>query len=107
MKIKIPRRFFDNHRDRETPAPLPKIIQKTKNHYFISGDDPGIYDLLSDAEYYAKLSTRDSDASLFGVIRSAAATLKALKSQLPLSVLKTYNGNWSENPEFCYDQPGE
>jgi len=104
-EIKIPRRFFDDHRDRETPAPLPEIIRETKSHYFISSDDPGIYDLLNDAEYYAELSIHDSEAWLFGVIRSAAATVKALKLQLPESVLKTYSGDWCKNPKFCYHQP--
>ena len=104
-EIKIPRRFFDDHRDRETPAPLPEIIRETKSHYFISSDDPGIYDLLNDAEYYAELSIHDSEAWLFGVIRSAAATVKALKLQLPESVLKTYSGNWGNNPKYSFWQP--
>ena len=104
-EIKIPKRFFDDHKDRETPAPLPEIIRETKGHYFISCDDPGVYDLLSDAEYYAELSIHDSDAWLFGVIRSAAATVKALKLQLPETVLKTYSGDWSKNLKFSYAQP--
>ena len=107
-EVKIPRRFFDDHRDRVAHAPLPQIIRETNKHYFISSDDRGIYDLLSDAEYYAELSIHDSDAWLFGVIRSASATLKALKSQLPLSVLKNYyKGDWAKNPKFCYCEPPE
>jgi len=105
--IKIPRRFFNDHAERVDHAPIPEIARQTQAHYFIDANDPGVFDLLSDAEYYAELSIHDSEAYLFGIIRSAVATVKALKAQLPENILKTYADDWSKNPKYCYYQPEE
>lgn len=76
MGIKIPRRFYDDHCERDLEA--PNVVRKTKRHYYIDGTSPHLAELLSDAEYYA--SEFGPDWADGGPIRmSAKATVKALR----------------------------
>jgi hypothetical protein len=51
--IKIPKRFYIDHIERDLPA--PKILRETKSHYFIDGQDTTAFqELVSDAEFYAE-----------------------------------------------------
>ena len=77
--IKIPRTFYDDHRDRDLES--PKILKETKTHYWIKADDPDIAELKSDAHYYYTLWREGAfDKYLFGLCMSAGATLKALEA---------------------------
>lgn len=72
----IPKRFFDDHRDRDLPTPV--VIRETARHYFIRADDPALPELQDDARYYAGPDAPDmSPAGLSGAAR---ALLKALKA---------------------------
>lgn len=75
--IKLPTRFFDDHRERDLET--PKVVKSTKRHYFIADDDPAIPELLDDAEYYAADICTADFPELFGLVSSARATVKALK----------------------------
>ena len=48
--IKIPKRFLDDHAERDLDT--PEVVRHTKTHYWIKGDDPAIPELLSDADWY-------------------------------------------------------
>lgn len=71
--IRIPKRFLDDHLDRDLRA--PEIVRETKAHYFIDPSDPAIGELASDASYYAD----GLDEAALGLVLSARATLRALR----------------------------
>ena len=77
--IKIPRAFYDDHRDRDLES--PKIVKETNRNYWINADDPDISELKDDAQYYYDLWCEGlwGDQYLFGLCMSAKATLKALE----------------------------
>ena len=72
--IRIPKRFFDDHRERDLDTPT--IARETKAHYFISADDPAVAELRDDAAYYA--AEHGPDLLPPGLKASARATLIAL-----------------------------
>lgn len=77
--IKIPKRFFDDHRERDLDT--PRVMKATKSNYWISKNDPAISELISDAEYYVEIGELGAfDKWMFGLVRSAKATLKSLQS---------------------------
>ena len=77
--IKIPQRFYDDHKERDLES--PEIVKETKTHYWIKADDPDIAELKSDAHYYYTMWNMGAfDNYLFGICMSAKATLKALQS---------------------------
>jgi hypothetical protein len=49
--IRIPRRFYDDHRDRELDTPV--AVKATKRHVWIDLNDGHVPELISDAAYYA------------------------------------------------------
>jgi len=49
--IAIPRRFYDDHVERDLPA--PPIIKDTRRGYIIDGDSEHLDELLNDARFYA------------------------------------------------------
>lgn len=72
--IRIPRAFFDDHRERDLPTPT---VRKTlRCHYDIRADDPALPELISDAQHYAEggISTTDFP-HLFGLVASARAII--------------------------------
>jgi len=76
--IKIPQRFYDDHKERDLES--PEIVKETKTHYWIKADDPDIAELKSDAEYYYTMWNMGAfDNWLFGICMSAKATLNALE----------------------------
>jgi hypothetical protein len=75
--IKIPKRFYDDHCDRELDAPA--VVRETKAHYFIDANSEHLAELLDDAEYYGGDAAPDW-AEGFGVRTSAAATVRAIKA---------------------------
>ena len=76
--IRIPQRFYDEHGERDLPAPV--VQQATRSHYFIRADDPALDELVSDAAHYAEggIDTHDFP-HLFGLVASARATLHAIR----------------------------
>lgn len=75
--IRIPRRFYDDHVDRDLEA--PEVLKATKSHYWIDALSPHLDELLSDADYYAD-SVGDMERHLFGLCKSAAATAAAIRA---------------------------
>jgi hypothetical protein len=75
--IRIPRRFYRDHMERDLPT--PEIVRSTKQHIYIASDDPALPELLNDAEYYADPWGPDGG---IGLRLSAVATVKAIKSQI-------------------------
>jgi len=75
--IRIPRRFYDDHVERDLEAPA--VLKATKAHYWIDAQSPHIDELLSDADYYAD-SAGDMDSHLFGLCASARATARAIRA---------------------------
>ncbi len=75
--IKIPKRFFDDHCDRDLDTPI--IIKQTARHYWIDKNDLAIGELKSDAEYYVTMGKLGGFSNgLSGLVHSASATLKCL-----------------------------
>ena len=84
--VSIPRRFYDDHVDRNLPAP-PVLtdaelihwgsrVGTTKRQYRIDADHPDAAELLNDAEHCA----HQINWNVYrGLIMSARATIKALK----------------------------
>ena len=80
--IKIPKLFYGDHVDRDLPAPA--IVRETKRHYFIDANSEHLNELLDDAGHYGDPSEFSCEfgGHLWGVIRSANATEKAIKKYL-------------------------
>lgn len=75
--IKLPKRFFDDHSERDFETPT--IIKETKSHYWVDKHDPNMDELISDANYYVDMADMGAwDRYLFGIVQSARATLKAI-----------------------------
>jgi hypothetical protein len=72
--IRIPKRFFDDHAERDLDTPA--IVRETKAHYIIRANDPFIDELRDDAEFYA--AEHGPDMLPPGLKASARATLAAL-----------------------------
>lgn len=82
--IRIPHRFFNDHRDRDLPT--PEVVRWTNRHLYIRLDDPATPELLNDAEYYADPWGPDGG---IGLRSSAKATAKAIRAA---SKIKDTNG---------------
>jgi LPS sulfotransferase NodH len=80
MKLaRIPRRFFDDHRERDLPT--PEVVKSTSMHYWIDLEDPAVPELLSDAEFYRdEMVSGHAEINVFGLRRSADATYNAIKA---------------------------
>ena len=76
--IKIPQRFYDDHRYREC-GQSGKILKKYASHYLVELDQEAWDDLYSDADYYG-MDNPDEDLwqNYRGVVLSARATLKVM-----------------------------
>lgn len=75
--IRIPKVFYDDHADRELPA--PPVIRETNRHYFIDNEHPDIFELENDAAHYSDATTWGGGIELGGFERSARATLNAIR----------------------------
>ena len=74
--IRISKKFFDDHFERELPT--PEICKSTKSHYWISANDPYLLELLNDAKYYVS-AQQGMDSIYSGLCASARATCKAIE----------------------------
>ena len=80
MKIKVPAKFYLDHRARDNGA-TGKVVSSTNNYVIVELDSIALEDLLSDADYYASFTREDFQENK-GVCLSARATVKAINNQL-------------------------
>jgi len=74
LLVRIPKRFFDDHRDRDLP--IPAVVKFTQKHYWINSADPAIEELLDDARFYADPDGPDLQPE--GLANAARALLRAI-----------------------------
>lgn len=74
--IRLPKRFFDDHAERDLDTPA--IVRETKAHYFVRANDPALDELREDAEFYA--AEHGPDLLPPGLKASAHATFAALSA---------------------------
>lgn len=81
MRIRIPLRFYQDHKERDLDTPVN--YSKSKSYVVIDSDDPALPELISDAEHYGDGYV---DPALWegwrGIVLSARATLKAIRTAL-------------------------
>lgn len=70
--VRIPARFYDDHRSRELDTPVAH--RSTRTHVWIDANDPSVPELLDDARYYAN----PYGPGIPGLRSSALATIAAL-----------------------------
>ena len=76
--IKLPVRFFYDHKERDLDT--PEIVKKTKSHIWVCKNDPHLGELKEDAQYYSDMGDMGAfDKWMFGIVRSAKATVKAIE----------------------------
>ena len=73
--LKLPRRFFDDHVERELPAPT--VVRQTQRHVWIRQDDPNLPELVNDADFHADGLAPDC----LWISLAARALLRALERQ--------------------------
>lgn len=73
--IRVPRKFYDDHVERDLPA--PGILRSTKTHYYIDALSRDLDELLDDAKYYVEME-KYMHPDYRGLCRSAAATVKSI-----------------------------
>jgi hypothetical protein len=79
--VKIPKRFYQDHIERDLPA--PQVVKSTSLHYWINIEDPALSEFLSDAEFYKdEMTSGYADRTTFGLQRSAQATYDAIKEAI-------------------------
>ena len=78
--IKIPKKFYDDHQERDLPAPA--IVKNLSKHYLIDQvESAEIAELLSDAMHYSDCAEWWEGS--IGMQSSARATAKAIRKALP------------------------
>lgn len=86
--IRVPSGFFRDHEERDC-EPYCEPVKRTRQHVWLRLDDPGLGELLDDARHYATPGQfGDWGGTNRGLIRSAAATVKAIESALASKVTK-------------------
>jgi hypothetical protein len=84
-KLKIAKRFFDDHASRGCVIYSGEkdeyLVEKSKTFYLVCLDEADAIDLLSDADYYST-EWRQMDKSFFGLGMSAKATKKVVYEQM-------------------------
>ena len=73
---RIPRKFYDDHCERDLPAPALIWGAPFAKQYIIAKDDPNLPELINDAEYYA--DANGPDMAPPGLKQAAIALLKAV-----------------------------
>ena len=78
---RIPKRYYQDHVDCDCEAPA--IIKATKQHFFISTDEPEeLAELRSRAQYYVDMGALGAfDFGGSGLVASARATLKVIGTE--------------------------
>ena len=80
--IRIPRLFYDDHVERDLPA--PDVVKHNNRHYWIDANSEHLAELHADAFIYSDFQHWDFEvgSGLLGLCVSAAATDKAIKKYL-------------------------
>ena len=73
--IRIPKRFYDDHRERDLDSPV--IVKETKTHYWIKKHDEALPELIADARYYDNNDGGWTPESA-GIRRAAGALLRVI-----------------------------
>lgn len=80
--IRLPRKFIDDHVERDLPT--PEFIRSTKTSVYIRADDPNLPELINDAEHYADPQMRGRggwDESVIPLCKAAERMLAAYHDQ--------------------------
>ena len=77
--IRIPKTFYQDHVDRDLPA--PEIVRETKRHYWIDATSEHLEELLSDASHHGDPACFDFEVGSYlgALILSARATTRAIE----------------------------
>ena len=76
--LRIPRGFFDDHKERDLATPV--VVQESQTTVWISRRDPALPELIEDAQYYAEtFEGWTDDAHRF--VRMARSLLSSLNRQ--------------------------
>ena len=77
--VRVPAKFFNDHEEREC-EPFCAPVKRTARYVWLRVDDPGLPELLSDAEYYGDTDGGPDAIEDGGALhRSAAATARAIR----------------------------
>ena len=81
--IRIPKRYYDDHRDCISECESPKIIKQTKSHYYIDSTPGEEWDeFIERCEFYAEPYVDATiENGLWSLVHSARATIKAINAQ--------------------------
>jgi hypothetical protein len=74
--VRVPAAFYRDH-DSRGCEPFCEPVRRTARFVWLRLDDPGIHELLNDAQHYADPSWV-MDPGYFGLKRSAVATVRAI-----------------------------
>ena len=76
MKVlRIPQRFYDDHAERDLPA--PEILKETSKHYWINAESEHLSELPNDADFYSDYQHWPREC--WGLCKSANATANAIR----------------------------
>ena len=79
MLIKLPKRFFQDHKERDLETPV--IGKENSRNVWVNANDPYLAELKADADYYSDMWDMGGfDKWVFGIARSAKATVKAIEA---------------------------
>ena len=73
--LKLPRRFFDDHVERELPAPT--VVKQNRRYVWIRAADPRLPELVNDADFHSTGLIPEC----VGISLAARALLRALERQ--------------------------
>ena len=77
MLIKLPKRFFQDHKERDLDTPT--VVKENSRNVWVNANDRHLAELRADADYYSDMWDMGGfDQWGFGIARSAKATIKAI-----------------------------
>lgn len=79
--IRVPLRFYEDHMERDLPTPVNHST--SKSYALVDDSDPYLPELLNDAEFYCGTMKDEFNLSVPGIVKSARATVKAIREQAP------------------------
>ena len=78
MLIKLPKRFFQDHKERDLDTPT--VVKENSRNVWVNANDPHLAELRADADYYSDMWDMGGfDQWVFGIARSAKATVEAIE----------------------------
>ena len=76
MLLSIPKRFYDDHVERDLPA--PEILERNGQHYTIDSEHPDFDELVNDASHYADVNGPRGNMA---IVMAARALCMAIAKQ--------------------------